>query len=32
MVLAARLDAATSVAGDGFELDVIAAVVIGVLV
>ena len=29
MVLAARLDAATSVAGDGFELDVIAAVVIG---
>ncbi|QTL96753.1 ribose ABC transporter permease [Iocasia frigidifontis] len=29
LVLAARLDAATSVAGDGFELDVIAAVVIG---
>ena len=29
MILAARLDAATSVAGDGFELDVIAAVVIG---
>ncbi|SIQ59260.1 ABC transporter permease [Halanaerobium kushneri] len=29
MILSARLDAATSVAGDGFELDVIAAVVIG---
>jgi len=29
MILAGRLDAATSVAGDGFELDVIAAVVIG---
>ncbi|SFL64345.1 ribose ABC transporter membrane protein [Halanaerobium salsuginis] len=29
LILAGRLDAATSVAGDGFELDVIAAVVIG---